>query len=1040
MTEKISDLAILNRTMNTWRGAIKARRQEALLKKGTLQSAIFNSPNFSSIVTDAKGIIQIFNVGAERMLGYTAANVMNKIILTGISDAQEVVTRAKALSAELGIPITPGFEALVVKASHGIEDIYELTYIRKDGSHFPAIVSVTVLRNDQDAIIGYLFIGTDNTSYKRTEQTLRESEKYFFLINDLIEATRMLINPLQIMAVMALMLGEHLRASRCAYADVEQNGEQFTILHDYTDGCASTVGSYQLSLFGARAVATLSNGQTLVIRDVEAEFLPGDGMEMFNAIGIKAMIACPLVKDGSLRALMIVHQTTPRAWKPDEITLVQDIVERCWTTIERKNAKKKVALEQARMRRLMDSNVQGVLFWNMEGSIFEANDEFLRIVNYTREDLEAGRLAWTTMTPAEYAYLDRYGLEEIAATGVCTPFEKEYIRKDGSRVPVLLGAAIFEDRPDEGICFVLDMTVRKEAEAAVRDSEQRLRNVIDGLGSNSFLGLMTPNGILIEANRSGLVAAGLRCEDVIGKSFDQTFWWSYSELAREQLRAAMARAAGGEPSRYDVQVRVAGDVLVWVDFSLNPVHDVDGRVTYIVLSGNIIHERVLAKEAVEAAKVQLDHLAHHDALTDLPNRMLFQDRLNQVIELACRQGRQVVVMFVDLDQFKYINDSLGHAVGDKLLQSVAQCLLGCVRHSDTISRQGGDEFVLLLPSITHPEDAAICAQKILAALALPHYIDQHYLHISGSIGISIYPDDGKDGETLIKSADIAMYFAKENGRNNYKFFKQDMNDRAVQWQSIEASLRRALERQEFVLHYQPKIDLKSGAIIGVEALIRWQHPERGQLTPNQFMAIAEGCGLILPMGRWVLREACLQAQSWQQAGLPPIIVAVNTSALEFRTKDFLDNIRAVLKETCLEPCYLELELTESVLMQDAGPTDAMLHTLADLGVRLSIDDFGTGYSSLSYLRQFPIGTLKVDQSLVNQMCNNSDDAAIVSAVISMGKSLKKRIIAEGIETQEQYEFLLAQDCDEGQGYYFNRPLAAKEITTLLQTGISLIAN
>ncbi|CAH1906423.1 Diguanylate cyclase/phosphodiesterase (GGDEF & EAL domains) with PAS/PAC sensor(S) [Candidatus Nitrotoga sp. HW29] len=541
-------------------------------------------------------------------------------------------------------------------------------------------------------------------------------------------------------------------------------------------------------------------------------------------------------------------------------------------------------------------------------------------------------------------------------------------------------------------------------------------------------------------NRSGLIAAGLRAEDVIGKSFDQTFWWSYSEPAREQLRAAMARAADGEPSRYDVQVRVAGDTLVWIDFSLNPVHDVDGRMAYIVPSGNIIHERVLAKEAVEAAKVRLDHLAHHDALTDLPNRMLFQYRLNQVIELAYRQGRQIVVMFVDLDQFKHINDSLGHAVGDKLLRSVAQCLLGCVRHSDTISRQGGDEFVLLLPSITHPEDAAICAQKILTALALPHYIDQHYLHISGSIGISIYPDDGKDGETLIKNADIAMYFAKENGRNNYKFFKQDMNDHAVQWQSIETGLRHALERQEFVLHYQPKINLKNGAIIGVEALIRWQHPERGQLTPNQFMAIAEDCGLILPMGRWVLREACLQAQSWQRAGLPPVIVAVNTSALEFRTKDFLDNIRTVLKETCLEPCYLELELTESVLMQDAGPIDAMLHTLADLGVRLSIDDFGTGYSSLSYLRQFPIGTLKVDQSFVNQMCSNPDDAAIVSAVISMGKSLKKRIIAEGIETQEQYELLLAQDCDEGQGYYFNRPLEAQEIATLLQTSSSLIAN
>ena len=445
-------------------------------------------------------------------------------------------------------------------------------------------------------------------------------------------------------------------------------------------------------------------------------------------------------------------------------------------------------------------------------------------------------------------------------------------------------------------------------------------------------------------------------------------------------------------------------------------------------------------EQIEAAKVQLDHLVHHDVLTGLPNRILLQDRLIQAMESACRQGRQLAVMFMDLDQFKHINDSLGHAIGDKLLQSVAQRLMGCVRHSDTISRQGGDEFVVLLPYIENPESAGVCAQKMLATLALPHRIDQHELHISVSIGISIYPNDGQDAETQIKNADIAMYQAKENGRNNYKFFEQDMNARAVQRQSVEVSLRRALKRQEFVLHYQPKINLQSGAIVGVEALIRWQHPEQGLLLPAQFVSIAEDCGLILPIGRWVLREACLQARSWQQAGLPPIIVAVNISALEFRDKDFLENIRAVIEKTGLEPRYLELELTESVLMQDAASTDSLLHALANFGVKLAIDDFGTGYSSLSYLKQFPINTLKIDQSFVNQMCSNLDDAAIVSAVTSMGKSLKLCVIAEGVESSEQSAFLLAQHCDEGQGYYFGCPMVAEALATLLQTGKALIAN
>jgi len=442
-------------------------------------------------------------------------------------------------------------------------------------------------------------------------------------------------------------------------------------------------------------------------------------------------------------------------------------------------------------------------------------------------------------------------------------------------------------------------------------------------------------------------------------------------------------------------------------------------------------------EQVQMAKDQLDHLAHHDALTDLPNRMLLQDRLNQAIELARRQGKQLAVMFMDLDRFKHINDSLGHAVGDQLLLSVAKRLVGCVRHSDTISRQGGDEFVLLLHFIEHAEDAARSAQKMLAALTLPHLIDGHDLHISVSIGISIYPDDGRDAETLIKSADTAMYYAKESGRNNYKFFEQNMNALAVQRQSIEAGLRRALEREEFVLYYQPKINLHNDTIVGAEALIRWQHPELGLLLPTQFVFIAEDCGLILPIGRWVLREACLQTRIWQQAGLPLITVAVNTSALEFRDKGFLENIRAILKDTCLKARYLELELTESVLMRDADSADSVLHALADLGVKLAIDDFGTGYSSLSYLRHFPIDTLKIDQSFVNQMISNPDDATIVSAVISMGKSLKKRVIAEGVETSEQAAFLLAQHCDEGQGYYFGCPMAAEAFATLLQTGVSL---
>jgi len=444
-------------------------------------------------------------------------------------------------------------------------------------------------------------------------------------------------------------------------------------------------------------------------------------------------------------------------------------------------------------------------------------------------------------------------------------------------------------------------------------------------------------------------------------------------------------------------------------------------------------EAIKLTEQAEADKVQLDRLAHFDVLTDLPNRGLLQDRLGQAIEAAHRQRRQLAVMFLDMDNFKHINDSLGHSIGDQLLQSIAQRLVACVRHSDTVSRQGGDEFVLLLPFIEHAKDAALSAQKILAALELPHHIDGNDLYSSVSIGISIYPGDGQDAETLIKCADAAMYHAKEHGRNNYKFFEQAMNARAVQRQSIEADLRGALERQEFVLHYQPKTNLRTSKIVGVEALIRWAHPKRGLLQPEQFVSIAEDCGLIVPIGRWVLREACRQARAWQQAGLAPIMVAVNTSTLELRAKDFLENLRATLESTLLEPRYLEIELTESVLMRNAESTGSLLQAISDLGVKLAIDDFGTGYSSLSYLSRFPIDTLKIDQSFVKQITNNPDDANIVIAVINMGKSLRQSVIAEGVETPEQHAFLLAQHCDEGQGYYFGRPVEAAALAALLQS-------
>ncbi|HVB58905.1 MAG TPA: EAL domain-containing protein [Candidatus Acidoferrales bacterium] len=578
-----------------------------------------------------------------------------------------------------------------------------------------------------------------------------------------------------------------------------------------------------------------------------------------------------------------------------------------------------------------------------------------------------------------------------------------------------------------------NMIERKAIEDALFIEKERAQVTLDSIGdavlSTDVSGKITYLNLVAEN------MTGWSREDAVGRPLAEVFriidgatrqnCQNPMELAIQQDRAVGLAANS-------ILIRRNG-VESAIEDSAAPIHDRQGRVTGAVI---VFHDVSAAK----AMTVQMSELAQHDFLTGLPNRAYLNDRIAQAITAAHRHNSKFAVLFLDLDHFKHINDSLGHPIGDTLLQSVSKRLVSCVRASDTVSRQGGDEFVVLLSEVAHAKNAALCAQKLLTMLKAPNFIGHHGLEISASIGISIYPDDGMDPETLIKTADTAMYQAKEHGRNNYKFFEQQMAIRAVERQSIEEDLRGALERQEFVLQYQPKIDLQTGTITGAEALLRWLHPQRGLVSPVMFVPVAEDSGLILPIGMWVRREACKQVRAWQNAGLPALPIAVNISVVEFRDQNFLESIRAILKETRLEPRCLELELTESVLMQHAEATTSVLQQLKAMGVQLAVDDFGTGYSSLSYLRRFPIDALKIDRSFVNEITSNPDDATIVRAVISMGRSLKQRVIAEGVETREQLAFLQNQQCAEGQGYYFSQPVFPQEFAKLLETGISEIVH
>ena len=565
---------------------------------------------------------------------------------------------------------------------------------------------------------------------------------------------------------------------------------------------------------------------------------------------------------------------------------------------------------------------------------------------------------------------------------------------------------------------------RKAREMAVFDDNERARVTLASIGDAV---LSTDKKWLIAfMNPVAEELTGWTCSQAVGQHVARVFQ-VLDGVTRAQILPQMETAVGGGSTVIlppnCVLVRRNGQEL-HIEDSAAPIHDVSGEFAGMVVVFHDVSES-------RAMRQKMSHLAEHDVLTSLPNRALLNDRLEHGIAIAHRHNSQMAVLFIDLDRFKHINDSLGHLIGDRILKAVAERILPCIRQSDTVSRYGGDEFIVLLSEINRAEDAAVMAEKIRLAVMEPYTIDSHSLHLTTSIGVSVYPNDGEDATTLIQYADTAMYHAKEKGRNNSQFFKDDMNVRAEERQIITGDLRHALMRGEFFLVFQPKIDLVKGKITGFEALIRWRHPSRGVLYPAAFIPIAEECGLIIPIGEWVLREACAQARQWLEAGLRFDTMAVNISAVEFRSDSFFDGVCRILRTTGFEPGFLEIELTETAVMRDFEATSVILKALSAMGISIAVDDFGTGYSNLSYLKRFPINTLKLDRSFIQDLPESADVSTIVSSVIRMAHGLHLQVIGEGVETLQQLRFLKAHDCEEAQGYYFSKPLDPHDCRSLL---------
>jgi diguanylate cyclase (GGDEF)-like protein/PAS domain S-box-containing protein len=693
---------------------------------------------------------------------------------------------------------------------------------------------------------------------------------------------------------------------------------------------------------------------------------------------------------------------------------------------ERKRAQEEVRASSELVRLVLDSVPEAVYGIDVQGDCTFCNPSCLRILGYEDPVELLGKnmhaVMHHTRSDGTHYPVEECHIYEAFRLGHGTHIDNEVIwRRDGTSFAAEYWSQpiIQEGKKIGAVVTFVNITERKQSEEVVRESERRYRLLFERNLAGIFR--TTLEGRMLECNPAAARIFGFGSPEEFLASPIADSYQTISDRAMFLQKLKSEKNLTNHETKFR---RKNGD-FAWAMLNASIVDNDSGVPDLIEGSFVDITERKFAEERVQS-------LAYFDGLTGLPNRTLVRDRLSQALAGARRKKSKVALFFLDLDRFKNINDSLGHSVGDLLLKGVAERLKAWGREQDTVARLGGDEFLVVVNDVKHVADAAVAAQRLMDRLTSEMVIQGHSLSVSCSLGISIYPEHGADSETLIKHADAAMYNAKDSGRNNFQFFTSEMNAQAVARLNLENNLRTALDKKELFLMYQPQMDMESREIIGLEALLRWQHPKMGLVPPDAFIRIAENSGLIVPIGEWVLRAACSQVRKWQKDGLAAVSVAVNVSAVQFRREGFSDLVRQVLLETGLAPQYLELEVTESLLLSSAEVTFAVLQELKDMGVSLAIDDFGTGYSSLSYLKRFPVSKLKVDRSFVRDVAVNPDDAAITTAIIRMAKSLNLKVIAEGVEDEAQMSFLRALRCDQIQGYYFSKPLGADAVAEKLR--------
>lgn len=1086
---------------------------------------------------------------------------------------------------------------------------FELDYriVRPDGTVRWIAVRGFPVPDAAGNVIRIAGVAEDVTQRRDLERSVRERERHFHFLDDLAEATRALIEPEQIMAVMTRMLGNHLQASRCAYADVAGDGERFTILNDFTDGCASSAGSYQLSQFGSMASSTLKRGKTFVIRNVTTEVPQDDGGKTFQAIRIEAVIVCPLVKNARLKAMMAVHQTMARDWTPSEVAIVQEVVERCWSTIERRSAEDRLRASEALLRIAGRTAQLGGWAISAADRHIVWSEEVCRLLEVPRGTSPSLDLALSFCEPKSRVALAGV-LEQCLRDGTPFALELEMLSARGRRWWAHCTGEVERDR-DGSItrahgalqdiseprgaseklrASMQDLQLAElkimETNQALRESERRFSNMLGTVQLASIM--LDVEARITYCNDYFLSLTGWRHEEVLGSNWFQRFvppecqslrevfaarladppltWhreseiltragerrlirWNIStlrsaagavigtasigeditarkdaegrikhlnrvftvlrginslivrvadrdELFREACRIAVADggfsmamicvverdskdfepvASAGKDDELIAAIKSVltssgrGDTMVARSLALKqPVVSNDSRndsavllreryaaagvrslAVFPLLVGNeaigvfalyageteFFHEQEmkLLTELTTDVAFAVDHLekgeklhflAYYDAITGLANRVLFHERLTQALVDGGQQQRKVALVLLDLERFRTITDTFGRQAGDALLRDVAGRLSNHGPEAGRVARIDADHFAIMLPDPQTPAALGVrIEQLVLDVFGSPFLIGAAELRVATKLGVATFPTDGKDADALFRNAEAALKNAKAGGER-YLFYTPSMNERVAERLAMENQLRHALERDEFVLHYQPKVSVATGQLVSCEALIRWNDPLTGQVPPGRFISILEESGLILDVGRWALRTAISDYLRWRAAGLAAVRVAVNVSPLQLRSRSFVAEIRELISVHEHAPAALELEITEGMLMEDLKHSTATLQEIRAMGITVAIDDFGTGFSSLSYLARLPVDTLKIDQSFMKDMALGGVGLALVSTIITLAHAVKLNVVAEGVETQEQLRLLRELNCDEMQGFVLSKSL------------------